>query len=157
MTKDGLTPFSGVPYINSKNSLAATMADLAEAQINLEEQITASVGDSVSNIGVPSVSSNIVSVFGTLGAYTGSVASPALLSIPIAGLTYADGTAVKLSECHGFGSMGYFIQIFTPDTIHYTLPQDSQGMSWLCYSSSPGTGNFNTIMNYGLIAIKTGA
>lgn len=151
MTKDGITPFGGVPYVNSKNSLAATLADLAEAQTNLEEQITASASSAINTIGVPSVTSNMVFVVGTLGVSTGVPAAPLLLSILYSGLTYADGTVVKLSECQGFASNNLS---FPED---YLVPQDSQGMTWMCYRYAGASTYYNMVMNYILIAIKGSA
>ena len=156
MTKDGITPFGGVPYVNSKNSLAATLADLAEAQTNLEEQIAAGVSTSINAIGLPSINSNMVIVFGTIGTYNNSPSGlPPVASIPITGLTYGDGTPVKLSECHGIASIQELTIGVGGD---FMLPQDGYGMSWLCYSKN-NVGGIQTwgSMNYRLIAIKSGA
>ena len=154
MTKDGITPFGGVPYVNSKNSLAATLADLAEAQTNLEEQIAAGVSTSISAIAIPSLNANIVIVFGTIGVYGGGGSIPAAYTIPITGLTYGDGTLVKSSECHGFASIQKIDEGTSGQT--YLLPQNSNGTTWICYSVEGPTFGYGA-MNYLLIAIKSGA
>ena len=157
MTKDGNIPFSGVPYVNSKNSLAATLADLAEVQTNLEEQISVGVSKSINAIGLPSLNSNMLIVFGTLGVDVGTPGNPTIttLIIPISGLTYGDGTPVKQTECHGFASINGAALSFS---YIFLIPQDPFGMSWQCYGTTNIANDyFNGTINYYIIAVKTGS
>lgn len=160
MTKDGNIPFSGVPYVNSKKSLAATLADLEEVQMNLEEQISVGVSRSINTIGLPSLNSNTLIVFGTLGTKVGPppvAPPPPLLTIPIAGLTYADGTPVQITECRGLASVNGLAVGSIPVDMNLA-PQDSMGMSWLCSNYIGGLNLFDYgAINYYFMAIKTGA
>lgn len=157
MTKDGVTPFSGVPYVNSKKSLAATLADLAEAQTNLEEQIASGVSTSINTIALPSLNANIVIVFGTIGTFqTPTSSPPAPYILPIAGLTYGDGTPVQLSECHGFASSNSWTAPLGSGVL-YLQPASANGMSWSAYLMVTLSGYSSIIINYTIVAIKAGA
>ena len=146
MTKDGLTSFISPPYVNSKLSIGATQADLVNLQSQLDQQIALAVAQEINAIGLPSVSANMVIVSGVAGpAFPPTLGPLVLTSIPFSGLTYADGTAVQLTDCHAIASFN--------STNGGTLqPQDSRGMSWYCYAYISGYLNYP--INYLLIAIK---
>ena len=149
MTKDGLTSFISPPYVNSKLSIGATQADILNLQSQLDQQIALAVAQEINTIGLPSVSANTVISTGTLGGPfpPSGIGAPILLSIPFSSLTYADGTAVLLTDCHATASINSYP---TPCSL---LEQDSRGMTWYCYGFIGGN-YYNYPINYIMIAIK---
>jgi hypothetical protein len=153
MAKDGLSSFISPPYVNSKLSIGATQADLANLQAQLDQQIALAVAQDINSIGLPSVSANTVISTGTAGpSYPPSgVGAPVLISIPFSELTYADGTAVLATDCKAMASMNaYNINAYG---INALTPGDSRGLTWYCYINQSGT-YYNYPINYILIAIK---
>jgi len=154
MTKDGLTSFISPPYVNSKLSIGATQADILNLQSQLNNQISLAVAQEINTIGLPSVSANMIISTGVAGsAYPPSlVGAPLLVPIPFSGLTYADGTAVLLTDCHAIASPNIAGAAGLGQSV--IAPQDSRGITWYCYSN-PSAGNYyNFAINYLLIAIK---
>ena len=146
MTSDGNTPFAVPPTVTNKSSVLATLYDLSLVQTNLQALINETAAQYISGISAPGVNSNITIYQGVIGPgalYT------TVLSLPYSGWTYADGTAVQLSDCHGIASVN--LMTFTAGDALWLTPQDTQGMSWQCYSGAtkiPGS------INYTIIAIR---
>jgi hypothetical protein len=155
LTEDGLTPFVYPPYVTSKLSLIATLADLANIQVSLDAQIATSVAQQISSIGLPSLTSNMLVVTGTIGNTSTYTGTPANFSVPIAGLTYANGKAVQLTDCHCMASL-QTVTFDGHETSIILQPQDNRGMTWLAVVPVSGelfTGYYCTV-NYLLIAIN---
>ena len=149
MTADGSTPFALPPNVTSRNSLMATLADLTALQNNLSTLISETVSQAVASIPVPGVNSNLSIAVTQVGGQLTPSPYNATVLLPYQSMVYANGTAVQLSECHGFASWGQGILSTNPQ---YLTPQDSRGMSWQSYTTSPNTA---IPFNYLIIAIST--
>jgi len=124
------------------------LADLSALQNNLSVLISENVSQAVAGIPVPGVNSNLsIAVTQVEGQLTPSPYN-ATVTLPYQGMIYANGTAVQLSECHGFASWGQGILSTNPQ---FLTPQDNQGMSWKSYTTSPNTAY---PFNYLIIAIS---
>lgn len=160
VTKDGLTQIVAPPFILSKNSLAATLVDLNNLEVSMASQLNILVQEQISQIGTPSANANIIVVAGTLGTYAvGTYGSPINLSIPYAGLTYADGTQVGITDCRAMASLNTFNPIIGGSAqTNVLVPLDPYGMTWNAYGSyTPGNVLYNYKINYLLIAVKPSA
>jgi len=152
LTTDGNTPFIAPPYVSSKKSRAATLADVTSLQSVIAGQINSLVNTSIQQIGVPGLLSNITFGHGQFGLQAG--ASIVYYPIPITGLTYADGTLVQQSDCYGFASIATWRDNGGAPATTYCQPQaGSNGMLWTAYSNQGGV-IYSFLMNYIVIAIK---
>jgi hypothetical protein len=147
MTADGATPFAIPPNVTSRSSLVATLADLSALQNNLATLINETVAQAIAGIATPGVNSSTSFALTSVGQPLTPSPYNATVQLPYQGMTYPNGTAVQLSECHGFASVNtdtggiYTFQL---------LPQDSQGMSWKSYNSNNAAVPFN----YFILAIS---
>ena len=154
LTADGNTPFVAPPYVSSKKSRAATLADVANLQSVIAGQINSEVNTSIQQIGTPGLLSNITFGHGQFGLQGGSTI--VYYPIPITGLTYADGTLVQQSDCYGFASIATWnVQNTFPATTYCQPQPGSNGMLWAAWSlTSTSNAIFSFLMNYFVIAIK---
>ena len=150
MTADGNTPFAIPPTVTNRSSVIATLADLASLQTNLQTLITEIVSQSISSIQTPGVKSSIASFTGTVNP---GATYLTVLTLPLAGLVYPDGSAVAQADCFGFASIGNATFSIAGSVTLFLQPQDTRGMSWICYSSDGG-GNHPAGIVYQIIAIK---
>ena len=157
LTADGNTPFTAPPYVTSKQSCAATLADISNIQSALVSQINTQITESIQQIGVPGVRSNMAFGFGQIGLTGGG--SIIYYPIPITGMTYADGTAVAQSDCYGFASISFWRAPGSGPAMvtHCESKVGSNGMSWAAYAANYLGGYYSYLMNYMVIAIKPSA
>lgn len=155
LTADGNTPFTAPPYVTSKLSRAATLADIDNIESSLVSQINTQVNASIQQIGVPGIRSSMAFGFGQIGLQGGTTL--VYYSIPVTGMTYPDGTVVNASDCYGFASIATWHYFGSGiEEMTYCQPQaGSNGMSWAAYSQFMGGGAiYSYLMNYMVIAIK---
>lgn len=155
LTTDGNTPLIAPPYVNSKASRAATMADIASLQTTLVGQINTQINAAIQQIGLPGLRSNITIGYGTLGTVGG--ASVVYYPIPVTGLTYADGTLVQTSDCVGFAAINNWNSPASgPYMYTYCQPKPgtTNGMSWAAFAIGYLGATYSFSMNYIVIAIK---
>jgi len=160
MTADGTSlPFSSVPQITSKNSLAATLADLANFYAAVQAQISAATVAALSAIYVPTLHKSMsFSIVQSVGSNSSSIIP---VTAPISGLTYSDGSVVNLFDIYGFATppfLGVGAAIVSPydngnwavDTVH--------GSVWDAYYRAAGTYQiYNQSLTWFIWAIKATA
>jgi hypothetical protein len=156
LTADGQTPFIAPPYVISKNSRAATLADLNNLSQAISGQINTEVNASIQEIGAPSIKSNFAFGYGQIG--TAGLGAVQWSTIPVTGMTYPDGTVVQPSDCFGFATIAGWGITGTGTNTPYTIcapKYGSNGMTWSAYIYPTPTGGYYTlVMNYIVIAIK---
>jgi hypothetical protein len=155
LTADGNTPFTAPPYVTSKLSRAATLADLDNIKSSLVSQINTQVNASIQQIGAPGIRSSMAFGFGQIGLQGGNTL--VYYPIPVTGMTYPDGTLVQASDCYGFASIAtwHYFGIGGAMMTYCQPKAGSNGMSWAAYSQIiVGGAIYSYLMNYMVIAIK---
>ncbi len=156
LTADGNTPFTAPPYVISKQSQAATLADISNLQTSLVAQINSEVNQAIQSIGFPSIKSNFAFGYGQVGI-EGST-SIIYYPLPLNGLTYPDGSLVATADCYGFATPSETGSNGTSNTTTlFCIPSQTvpNGMSWASYEINAAGGQiYSYTMNYIIIAIK---